>query len=1532
MQLRILILLFIAGLVTSVWAQDDDREDNGFIIRLLEDQLSTESRKIRLTGVEGLLAAQATVKTITISDPDGIWLQIDDALIDWNRSALLRGRVDVKTLSAGKITISRQPIPEPGLQDPGTTEIAVPDLPVSVELETLSIDSIVLGEALLGFEAELQAAGALSLGSGSIDTTFELARLDGPGGEFSLALAVDADAETVALDLQANEPQGGVVAGLLSLEGAPPLEASVQANGPFSDLTAEIDFKADGSDLLDGRIVLNEVDGAQGYSVDITGRLQPLLPAELHTFFAEESTIQMRGREIPGDGRSLDLLSIDSGGLQVDGTLRTAEDGFPRAFELTARMSSPDGTPLLLPGGQSTVSDGQLQVSYGGTDRWLGFLQVRDLTSGALTLGNVNAQLGGRIFNAETPETRRITTTVDGTVTDISSTDPALLQALGDRITLLLNLDWAAGAPFGINTARVTSKGVVADIDGIVGSDGFEGAALLRIEDLEIFADLAQRALDGGLDTTVQGSLNPVTGGFDLTLDGTSTDLVLGIPTLDPLLGGVTRLSGSIARDAEGIRADAFQLVSDAVSLQADGIYAAQGTDFGVNLTVDELGRISNDVTGEAQLDLRATGGIASLRIDATAAIPDGTLQSRPLNNARINISAEGASAAELAGTINGGARIGDLPVDLSGGFSVEDEVQRLKEFSLTAGDSGFQGTIARGADGLFAGTVNIDSPDIAGVAALAGADVSGEVAAQLILSRSVNRQRASLNGRLRELEVADTRLGAADVDLTVTDLLGVPLADGQISARDAVIGSFELEQFSARSETQDRRMNLTAEARLRNGTEADLAAALTNLNPGVEVALNQLTVITPSQDLRLPAPSRFTAINGALTLSPTVLDVGEGRLEVSGTSGDTLGLDLLMEVVPLGLVNDIVPGLNVAGTIDGSARISGTPDAPSADFDLRAQGVSAQAALDLGLPPADIALRGRSSESNLDVAAEVRAGTAVDLAAAGRVPLQPDAQGLDLAVELRRFSMLTVDQLVGDLGLTGVLEGTATIAGAISNPRAEFSLTGSDLGLRAARDSGLGTANATLQGSYADQEVVVSTLDMVGQTSLSLRASGRVPLAGPGLDIDADGQFPLALANTILAGQQAQAAGMLDVSVRASGALDAPQLAGSARLSDASFASQSLNLRLNNIDMAARLAGDTIVLDQASAALGAGGRLTLAGQVGITPQSGFPADLRVQLQEGVYSDGEIVTARLEADLALTGPLAGGAAVSGTVDLRRTEISIPKSFGLNEGVLLDVDHFAPPRDVVLTLDRAGLRDAPEAQTAAVPIGLDVLVRAPNQIFVRGRGLDAELGGQIQLRGTTTDVNPVGAINLIRGRLGILGQRIDLDEGAITLLGTLDPIIRLVAETTSRDGTLITITVEGSATDPEIVFSSSPELPQDEVLAQLIFDRSVSELSAFQIAQLAAAANTLAGGGDGIGEQFRSAVGLANLDVTSGDEGEVGVRAGAYIDDNIYLDVEADSAGGSKATINLDITQDFRARASVDNEGDSTIGLFFERDY
>lgn len=216
--------------------------------------------------------------------------------------------------------------------------------------------------------------------------------------------------------------------------------------------------------------------------------------------------------------------------------------------------------------------------------------------------------------------------------------------------------------------------------------------------------------------------------------------------------------------------------------------------------------------------------------------------------------------------------------------------------------------------------------------------------------------------------------------------------------------------------------------------------------------------------------------------------------------------------------------------------------------------------------------------------------------------------------------------------------------------------------------------------------------------------------------------------------------------------------------------------------------------------------------------------------------------------------------------------------------------------------------------------------------MRGRGLDAELGGTLRITGTSQDIVPVGRFDLIRGRLDILGQRLTLDTAILRLTGNFVPEIEVEA-TAERDSTVVTVSIEGEATEPEVTFSSNPSRPEEEVLALLLFGRDVTELSALQALRIAAAVNTLAGkGGEGIVGNLRKGFGLDDFDVTTDDEGNAGLRLGKYISDDIYTDVEVDSGGETTINLNYQINRNVKARASAGSGGDSGLGIYFEKDY
>lgn len=105
---KILIFIVFLLLPIAVWAQDAAEisqqvdDDKGFITRLLERNLSGAGRQVVLNGFEGALSSRATFSELTIADEEGVWLTIRDGAIQWNRSALLRGRIEIAELSAAE--------------------------------------------------------------------------------------------------------------------------------------------------------------------------------------------------------------------------------------------------------------------------------------------------------------------------------------------------------------------------------------------------------------------------------------------------------------------------------------------------------------------------------------------------------------------------------------------------------------------------------------------------------------------------------------------------------------------------------------------------------------------------------------------------------------------------------------------------------------------------------------------------------------------------------------------------------------------------------------------------------------------------------------------------------------------------------------------------------------------------------------------------------------------------------------------------------------------------------------------------------------------------------------------------------------------------------------------------------------------------------------------------------------------------------------------------------------------------------------
>ena len=235
-----LISLTLTLLAAPLNAQEGE-DGRGFLQSLIEDNLSGAGREVRITGFAGALSSQATLEELTIADDDGVWLRLGDLTLDWTRSALLAGRVEVNSLTAAEITLSRLPGGEAPVtpEDAEAKPFALPDLPVSVNIGEISAKTLTLGAPILGEEIRLELTGSLSLGSGEGTADIEVTRLDGRG-EISLDAGFDNETRVLALDLTLDEAPGGIAATLLKLPDSPAIALTVQGEAPLDDYAANL--------------------------------------------------------------------------------------------------------------------------------------------------------------------------------------------------------------------------------------------------------------------------------------------------------------------------------------------------------------------------------------------------------------------------------------------------------------------------------------------------------------------------------------------------------------------------------------------------------------------------------------------------------------------------------------------------------------------------------------------------------------------------------------------------------------------------------------------------------------------------------------------------------------------------------------------------------------------------------------------------------------------------------------------------------------------------------------------------------------------------------------------------------------------------------------------------------------------------------------------------------------------------------------------------------------------------------------------
>jgi translocation and assembly module TamB len=235
--------------------------------------------------------------------------------------------------------------------------------------------------------------------------------------------------------------------------------------------------------------------------------------------------------------------------------------------------------------------------------------------------------------------------------------------------------------------------------------------------------------------------------------------------------------------------------------------------------------------------------------------------------------------------------------------------------------------------------------------------------------------------------------------------------------------------------------------------------------------------------------------------------------------------------------------------------------------------------------------------------------------------------------------------------------------------------------------------------------------------------------------------------------------------------------------------------------------------------------------------------------------------------------------------------------------------------------------------------LDLRVHADNQLFVSGMGLESEWEADMRIGGTSAAPTIAGGLDIVRGTYSFSGNRFEVSRGRIRFRGgaLTDPDIDILA-TTTKNGVTFNIAITGTGQRPQIAFTSTPALPQDEVLSRLLFGTNPANLSATEAIQLASALNSLRGsGGGGLNPlgKLRSATGFDRLRVLGADEATgrgTSLAAGKYLTDDIYIEIVTDARGFTATQLTIALTRAISLLSQAGSFGGSNVQLRYSRDF
>jgi translocation and assembly module TamB len=475
------------------------------------------------------------------------------------------------------------------------------------------------------------------------------------------------------------------------------------------------------------------------------------------------------------------------------------------------------------------------------------------------------------------------------------------------------------------------------------------------------------------------------------------------------------------------------------------------------------------------------------------------------------------------------------------------------------------------------------------------------------------------------------------------------------------------------------------------------------------------------------------------------------------------------------------------------------------------------------------------------------------DLGTNGPAAASGAAASLDVAI--RGVELGDVNQaLLGTRQLSGRLDGVLTLTGTRRAPVVEGSIVARDGSVE-----GVPYASVDARGTYRDRRLTFDAL-LDQAPGAQLRVTGAMPVAGvsgsdTGLDVTVSGG-PVSLGLIqALTTEVDNVAGTAAMNVRITGSTAAPSVDGTATIAGGAFDVGATGARYRNLDAELAFAGSRLTIGRLQVADADGDQLTAEGGLDVLGEVGRRAvDVRVRARRFSVLRNALGTADVDVDFGVTGTLSA-LAVRGTATLDSGRLEVAE--------ILERTTSTPYSTTAqAALDPSEPPPPPRAPTMLERTNIDVQLRLPGNLVLRGRGLRVSNGGfgigdMNIIAGGTFDIRKppgagvevLGTLEVARGSYTFQGRRFDIaGDSEVRFRGgpISDPSLNISA-TREVSGITAEVRLRGTARSPDVTIASRPPLDQGDVLSLIVFNQPINSLGAAERVNLGERAASMAAG-------------------------------------------------------------------------------------